>query len=456
MDSLETTLSVEQCQKARLARDARFDGQFYIAVKTTGIFCRPICPASPPKEINVEYYPNQVLALKAGYRPCLRCRPDSAPSSWAWKGVETTFLRAVSLIEQGELQQSTLPEFSERLGVSDRYVRMLFGKYVGVSPKQYAQYHQVMFAKQLLHSTSMSIQEVGFACGFNSTRRFNDSFKKTLQLTPTQVRQSKRAVSASNRISLSFKGAFDWQYLLAFYRARAIEGVELVSENSYERKINVDGVSGWFKATYPGKQAVDIEFELEDYAVLRAFVTQVRRMFDLDVDLTQVESHFESLAPNLITRSGIRIPGVWNHWEAGVRAVLGQQVSVKAAIGQLNLLVKHVSQATGGQVHFPSPEDIANLDLSFLRMPQSRKDTLKRFAEYMQDNAKAHPSEWLPLKGIGPWTIQYALLRGLSEPNCFLTGDLIVKKAMSKFPELTEESVAPWGSYATFHCWSSV
>ncbi|WP_394246691.1 DNA-3-methyladenine glycosylase 2 family protein [Vibrio profundi] len=456
MDSLENTLNVEQYQKARLARDARFDGQFYIAVKTTGIFCRPICPASPPKEINVEYFSNQALALKAGYRPCLRCRPDSAPSSWAWKGVETTFLRAISLIEQGELQQSTLPELSARLGVSDRYVRMLFEKYVGVSPKQYAQYHQVMFAKQLLYSTSMSIQEVGFACGFNSTRRFNDSFKKALKLTPTQVRQSKRSVSASNRISLSFKGAFDWPYLLEFYRVRAIEGVELIDETSYERKVNIDGVKGWFKATYSGKQALDIEFELEDYAVLRAFVTQVRRMFDLDVDLPQVEAHLESLSPTLVCRSGIRIPGVWNQWEAGVRAVLGQQVSVKAAIGQLNLLVKNVAQANGGQTHFPSTEDVANLDLSFLRMPQSRKDTLKRFAEYMRANDKAHPSEWLALKGIGPWTIQYALLRGLSEPNCFLTGDLIVKKAMVQFPELTEESVAPWGSYATFHCWSSV
>ena len=150
-------LTLKEFKSARMARDARFDGQFYIAVKTTGIFCRPICPANLPKEENVEYFLDKAQALQAGYRPCLRCRPDSAPSSWAWKGVETTFLRALKLIEQGELQHSSLSELASRLGISDRYLRQLFQTHLGMSPKQYALYHQLMFAKQLLHSSTMSI-----------------------------------------------------------------------------------------------------------------------------------------------------------------------------------------------------------------------------------------------------------------------------------------------------------
>lgn len=455
MNALEPQLTAEQCQQARLARDSRFDGQFYTAVKTTGIFCRPICPASPPKEENVEYFANQALALQAGYRPCLRCRPDSAPSSWAWKGVETTFIRAVTLIEQGELHQSSLSELANRLGVSDRYLRMLFDKYVGVSPKQYAQYHQLMFAKQLLHTSKMSIGDIGFACGFNSTRRFNDAFQKVLQLTPTQIRKSKPAQTVSNTIQLPFTGAFDWQHTLDFYRLRAIEGLEVITETSYQRNVCINGSRGWFKASLNSAQSLEIEFELDDFHQLRKLVAEVRRVFDLDVNLHQVEQHLESVAPGLVKKPGIRIPGVWSAWEAGVRAILGQQVSVKAAIGQLNLLASRTS-GEGELKLFPTPEQVADLDLSFLRMPQSRKDTLKRFAEYMVMSSDAHPSEWITLKGIGPWTIQYALLRGVSEPNCFLSGDLVVKKALSEFPELDAESASPWGSYATFHCWSSL
>ncbi|MGF1754092.1 DNA-3-methyladenine glycosylase 2 family protein, partial [Vibrio makurazakiensis] len=256
MESTQQQLTDEECQKARLARDARFDGRFYTAVKTTGIFCRPICPASPPKEKNVEYFSNQALALQAGYRPCLRCRPDSAPTSWAWKGVETTFIRGVTLVEQGALQQGSLSNLAERLGVSDRYLRILFDKYVGVSPKKYAQYHQLMFAKQLLHNSSMSIGDIGFACGFNSIRRFNDAFKKVLKLTPTQVRNAKKETRSGNHIVLTFNGPLDWEHLLNFYRRRAIDGVEVVTDTSYQRKVIVNGSKGWFKASYLSRQSI--------------------------------------------------------------------------------------------------------------------------------------------------------------------------------------------------------
>ncbi|CAK1837324.1 AlkA N-terminal domain-containing protein [Vibrio crassostreae] len=448
-----STLTNEQCHLARYARDARFDGMFFTAVKTTGIFCRPICPATPPKEENVEYFSHQAQALKAGYRPCLRCRPDSAPFSPAWKGVETTFLRAMQLIDNGALNSGSIVDLATRLGISDRYLRTLFDNYIGVSPKQYSLYSQLMFAKQLLHTSSMSITDVGFASGFNSTRRFNDAFQKELQLSPSQIRRAKLSDSVSNHIQLGFHGPLDWKHLLAFYRRRMIEGLEEVGEDYYQRTVNVNGSKGWFQATLAKDNRLDIEFELDDISHLRSLIANIRRMFDLDVDIAKVEAFFETIDPNLVAKSGIRIPGVWNPWEAGVRAILGQQVSVTAAIGQLNLLVKELSDASE-KAYFPTPKQIAEADVSFLRMPGSRKETLKRFAEYMVDNETEHPSKWIELKGIGPWTIQYALLRGLSEPNHLLVGDLVVKKFIEYRPAINTESVSPWGSYATFHCWN--
>ncbi|MBU2896646.1 DNA-3-methyladenine glycosylase 2 family protein [Vibrio hepatarius] len=451
--NLLSQISLQECQSARQARDARFDGLFYVAVKTTGIFCRPICPANLPKEENVEYFFDKAQPLKAGYRPCLRCRPDSAPNSWAWKGVETTFLRAIKLIDQGELQSCNLDGLSQKLGISDRYLRKLFQRYLGMPPKQYALYHQLMFAKQLLHSSSMSITHIAFASGFASVRRFNDAFKQVMKLTPTQMRQKKgQPKLETNYIDLSYKGPLDWQHMLEFYRLRAVEGLEWVDKVSYQRRFNINGASGIF-SIYPIRAGVmRVEFELSDHLQLQAMVNELRRMFDLDSDILAIENVFNHLSPKFIKRSGIRIPGVLSTWEGGVRAILGQQVSIKAAIGQLNLLVSHLQPEK--VTHFPTPQEVSQADVSFLRMPKSRKQTLLQFAKYMQEYPEADCDTWLDIKGIGPWTIHYAKLRGASNSNCFLDGDLVVKKILKQFPELTAESVSPWGSYATFHCWS--
>ena len=392
-------------------------------------------------------------------------------------------MRALQLIDNGALNSGSIVDLATRLGISDRYLRTLFDNYIGVSPKQYSLYSQLMFAKQLLHNSSMSITDVGFASGFNSTRRFNDAFLKELQLSPSQIRRSKPSSNLCNHIQLAFHGPLDWKHLLSFYRRRMIEGLEDVGEDYYQRTVNVNGSKGWFKATLSKEHCLDIEFELDDISQLRSLIANIRRMFDLDVDIAKVEEFFTTIDKNLVGKSGIRIPGVWNTWEAGVRAILGQQVSVTAAIGQLNLLVRELSDSQGSselrkpvdsqelvgsqglpgsqeplstreKAYFPTPKQIADADVSFLRMPGSRKETLKRFAEYMVDNEAEHPSKWIDLKGIGPWTIQYALLRGLSEPNHLLVGDLVVKKFIEHRPAINVESVSPWGSYATFHCWN--
>ncbi len=447
-------LSFEECRRARMARDQRFDGRFYIGVKTTGIFCRPICPANLPQEKNVSYFFDQAQALQAGYRPCLRCRPDSAPKSWAWKGAETSFQRAIKLIDEQGLQTYGVTGLAQKLGISDRYLRKLFDKYLGMSPKKYSQYHHLMFAKQLLHQSSLSVSDIAFASGFNSVRRFNAAFKTCLKLTPSQVRTSDGVSAHTNDIRLGYKTSLHWQHMLNFYRLRAIKGVEEVGTHDYARHFELNGNKGWFRASFDTKQALRVEFELSEISDLKPFVLKLRRMFDLDVNIYEVELHLSKAVPDLIRETGLRIPGVWNTWEAGVRAILGQQVSVKSAIGQLNSLVEKLNSSEEKR-YFPTPAQVVDANLNFLKIPNTRKETLARFARFVLENPTADPKTWIDIKGIGPWTINYAQLRGQSLTDCFLSGDLLVKKAMTKYARMSQESFAPWGSYATLHCWNT-
>ena len=469
MLSVFSTLTSQQCQSARLSRDSRFDGHFYTAVKTTGIFCRPICPANPPHEKNVEYFANQAQALQSGYRPCLRCRPDSAPGSWAWKGVETTFQRALTLINKGDTQSSNLPDLAQRLGISDRYLRKLFQDYIGMSPKQYSQYQQLMFAKQLLHTSNMTITDVAFASGFNSVRRFNDAFQKKLKLTPRDARKEAVANQAEDttiikkQLRLSYRPPFNWQHLLNFYRKRAIKGIELVGDDFYYRTFVTDHSKGWFKARLGTKNTLVIEFEIDDITQLKQLVSHIRRLFDLDADIAVIEQHLNQTAIAPLMSEGLRIPGVWNPWEAGIRAIFGQQISIVAAITMLNGFVEALNQSSDQTQYFPTPAIVAASDLNFLKMPQKRKETLTRFALHMVDHFDEAPDKWIELKGIGPWTINYAKIRGLSEPDCFLSTDLVIKKAINALDEtqapqnITQlnADLSPWGSYATFNCWNS-
>ena len=206
-------------QKARLSRDPRFDGKFFIAVKTTGIYCRTICPVPLPKEENVEYFPTALSAARAGYRPCLRCRPDSAPGSPAWQGVGSTIARAIKLINQGYLQHASIPELADQLGVSDRHLRNLFTTHIGVSPKSYALYQQCLFAKKLLHQTSLSVTDVALASGFESIRRFNDCFKEQLKLTPTQLRRHPNTIPQPIELELYYRPPFNWLKMIHFLSA---------------------------------------------------------------------------------------------------------------------------------------------------------------------------------------------------------------------------------------------
>ncbi|WPC76805.1 DNA-3-methyladenine glycosylase 2 family protein [Vibrio porteresiae] len=448
------TIDRDAYRQARLSRDARFDGVFFVAVKTTKIFCRPICPANLPKEENVDYYHTAAQAIEAGYRPCLRCHPDSAPKSYRWMGTATTFERAIKLIDQGILTNGSVVDLADRLGISERYLRQLFDQYLGLSPKRYALYQQLLLAKQLLHRSAMSVVDIAYACGFNSLRRFNDAFAKHFLMAPTQLRRQHQVISSEYKLLLPYKGKLAWQHMRDFYALRAIEGVEEVSDDSYSRHLLHQGQKIRFCVSPSENSNMELTFELEDIRQLRYLISQVRRQFDLDADTDVIEQHLEQCQPGLVKLPGIRLPGVWNTWEAGVRAILGQQVTIKGAIGQLNLLVQTCYQGQPKPWYFPAPEQVLAMDLSFLRMPNSRKETLKRFAQFMVENPDAPAQQWLDVKGIGPWTVQYAQLRGDGQVDCFLEGDLIVKKAMNQLPQVTAQRVSPWGSYATFHCWN--
>ena len=457
-------MNSKQYQQARLSRDARFDGQFFIAVKTTGIFCRPICPAPAPKETNVEYFNSSIAAVNHGYRPCLRCRPDAAPDSFAWLGKNTSFERAIKLINQGCLANQSISQLSERLGISSRYLNHLFQENLGTSVKNYAQHQQLMFAKALLQQTTMSITDIAFASGFNSLRRFNDCFQTKLKLTPSSLRKNKSTATQSNSISifLSYRPPYAWLQLRDFLQARAVTYLERIESQSYGRTFTWSSASGeviygQFTATHlEEKCGFNINITISDISYLMPVVRNIRRILDLDAAINNIVQQLSNIPDFALPLcSGLRLPGTWSIFEAGVKAILGQQISVAGALKLVTTLVAHYGHKQDELTYFPTPEALLKGDLAELKMPTARRHTLLRFAQFMLDNPQASPDDWLAIKGIGPWTIDYAKMRGLSDPNIWLGGDLGVKKALSqKGMNLNPELASPWQSYLTFQVWN--
>lgn len=440
-------------QQARLARDRRFDGMFFVAVTSTGIFCRPVCPAVLPKEQNVTYYRFAEQAIADGFRPCLRCRPDAAPGSCAWNGVDTTVARALSLLSENS--HLSLRQIAEKLGIGDRYLRGLFQRHLGLAPKRYQLYQQLLFAKQLLHQTSLSVEQVAQAAGFRSARRLQDNVRQHLQLTPSQIR-GKQEHTRPLELKLSFRPPYNWPQVRDFLAQRAVAGMEWVDDHSYARTFRLGEQQGWFHARFDdSNNCFVVKLEMQQLTMLKAVVNQVRRILDLDADMSMVSAALTDTGiPPHSLLPGLRLPGVWQPFEAGCRAILGQQVSVKAAIGLLTRLTELCGEADSRGRLFPLPEAVARADLSSLRMPGSRRDTLSRFAQYCaQQNGNIETEDLLSIKGIGPWTVSYIKLRGYSHPDIWLDSDLVIKKQIAKYA-LQADRAAPWRSYLTLQLWS--
>ena len=457
-------------EQARRSRDSRFDGLFYVAVKTTGIYCRPICPAITPKESNIEYYQHAHLAAKAGYRPCLRCHPDSAPNSPIWNGVSTTLVRAKRLIDTGILEHGKVSSLSDRLGISDRYLRQLFDRHLGVSPKTYALFKQCEFAKNLLHDTTLPITEIAYASGFNSIRRFNDCFKKQLNLTPLQVRKNKKRTSNELTLKLYYRPPYNWYHLQNFFSHRLISGLEWTDKNSYGRTFTWEvrqnkettKCKGWFTAFHNEKvHRFDVKITLDNVKLLKPVVNNIRRILDLDTDIITVEQSLASSCFDQI-ETGLRLPGTWSVFEAGIRAILGQQISVIAARKLVKLVVDNLGEeTTDSTTWFPSIKSMANSNFDFLKIPSRRKQTLQQLSKYLitADESYSSPDNWSHIKGIGPWTIDYAKMRGESDPDIYLGGDLGITKALNKSFNKSKVTInpndaSPFRSYLTFQLWN--
>lgn len=468
MSCIFTTVArpMQTYQKARLARDSRYDGKFFVAVKTTKIYCRPICPASPPKEKNVVYYQSAAQAQDAGFRPCLRCRPESAPFSAAWLGNEAILTKAIQRIQSGALNQQTVEQFSESLGISDRYLRKIFQQHLGMSPQHYANHHRLMLAKQLLQQTQLAVTDIALSAGFNSVRRFNDSFKSTMKLSPSELRKKTQNVDKTMvdiKLRLFYRPPYNWAQIQEFLQLRELPLIEKVSSNSYSRTFSINQSSGWFKATHqPKKHSFDVEISISDYADLMAAVAQIKKVLDLDSDIETIEKHLaqdKKLKP--VLTKGLRLPACWNTFEAGIKAILGQQVSVKAAYGHTHKLIEELGSDTAQDLKlFPTPKQVADADLSFLRMPGRRKQTLKDFAAWFQQKEHAQQdfelSDILSIKGIGPWSYEYIKLRSGEDPDAFPEKDLGVIKALEAHQITDTSKWSPWRSYATLHLWNSL
>lgn len=447
------------CQQARLSRDRRYDGLFFIAVSTTGIYCRPVCPVQPPKEHNVRYFATAHDAAAAGFRPCLRCHPDSAPGSSLWIGADVTLKRAIRLIDDGALSDGGMPDLANRLGVSERYVRKLFQQKLGISAKQYALYRQVLFAKQLLHQTALPVTDIAYMAGFSSLRRFHDEFKQQLRLTPLQVRGTRtRPMSPVLQLELPYRPPLNWPLMRAFYQARTLEGMEWIDGETYGRTIywplHQPEHFGWFEVTpHPKLPLFQLRLQWPDSNSLQAVVQQVRRMLDLDADSQVIDEQFSALG-SFPVHTGLRVPGLWSPFEAAVRAILGQQVSIAGARTQLNRLLQGMDSTmlSDGRRRFVTPAELASANLEMIKVPQARRNTLNALGQAVVADPLSEPTSWLSIKGIGPWTVNYALMRGLADPDVWLGGDLGIQKAL-KTVTLEPSAFAPWRSYATFQLW---
>jgi AraC family transcriptional regulator of adaptative response / DNA-3-methyladenine glycosylase II len=481
-------LDRDACYRAIRARDARFDGRFFVAVRTTGIYCRPICPARCPKLENIVFHPSAAAAQDAGFRPCLRCRPECAPDLAGWRATSRTVSRALALIADGALDDDDVDGLALRLGIGERQLRRLFDQHLGASPIAVAQTRRVLLAKQLLHETPMKMVDIAFAAGFGSLRRFNASFHRLYGRAPTTLRRETAVARASSRadspitLTLSFAPPYDWRAMIEFFAARAIPGVEVVEGDRYRRTIALNGSHGIIEvAPMRRRYALAATIRFADVRALPVIIGRIRNLFDLGSDIAAINAQIAedpALAALIAARPGLRVPGAWDPFELAVRAVLGQQITVAAA-RQLaaTLSSTHGEPLASGPdgkltTVFPRPERIAADDLA-LPMPRARIATLRGIAAAVvadpmllayDGDLDAKLARLRALPGIGEWTAQYIAMRALREPDAFPAADIGLLRAMTarngERPTpaallARAEHWRPWRAYAAQHLWSS-
>ncbi|MEW6998082.1 DNA-3-methyladenine glycosylase 2 family protein [Colwelliaceae bacterium BS250] len=468
------------CMQARFSRDTRFDGQFYTAVLTTGIYCRPTCPAGPAKEENVRYYKSAAQAEFNGYQPCKRCKPELSPGQKLPTIIDTA-LAILNAQPHVDVQQ-----LSKQCNIGDRQLQRLFQQSLGLTPKQFINQKRQISARKLLLTTTLPLADIAIISGFGSLRSFNDHVKAQYKLPPSKIRANSKAIKSDTlRITLHYKGDLNWPLMLSFFQHRQIPSIEHVAD-TYQRTIHLDNCFGWLQVSKPEADCLYLDVQLSDYSKLPEIVTRVRKMFDLDCHLDVVREHLKQdpiLTASIDRFEGLRLPGCWDVFEFSIRAILGQQISVKAA----TTLAGRIAEKFGQQVEhiqgivypehlprvFPSYQKLLNCDFDGLGITNTRQQTLHTWIEFYSQNielfnrpgdTESFEQELCKLKGIGPWTANYLAMRGLGLPDAFPAADLGIIKALSSDAETINskqilkisEAWRPWRAYAAIYLWHSL
>jgi AraC family transcriptional regulator of adaptative response / DNA-3-methyladenine glycosylase II len=468
------------CYRALTTHDARFDGRFFVGVSSTRIYCRPVCRVRTPRADRCRYFPSAAAAEVAGYRPCLRCRPELAPGYASVDASERLAQAAVELIDGGVLEEGGLEHLAARLGVTSRHVRRIFERAFGVTPVEYAQTQRLLLAKRLLTDTALPITEVALASGFQSVRRFNALWKARYRMPPTRIRRiaPSGATSAAMRFELVYRAPYDWPAMLAFLAARQVAGVEVVDERSYRRTLAIEhrgtAHAGWIGVAAAARRpALVLDVSPSLARVVPQVLARARHAFDLGCHPDEVAA---ALGPLAAAAPGVRVPGTVDGFEIAVRAIIGQQVSVRAARTLLARLVARfgvpLDGAPAGLARvFPSAATLAAVlpsALATLGVLPARAATIVAVAGAVArgeldlragasvDRARDVLST---LPGVGPWTIEYIAMRALGWPDAFPAGDLVLMKALGETRAARarerSEPWRPWRAYAAMHLWRS-
>ncbi|MDQ1687818.1 MAG: AraC family transcriptional regulator [Frankiaceae bacterium] len=456
------------------SRDARFDGLFFVCVTSTGIFCRPSCPALTPQRKNVLFHRTAAAAQHAGFRACKRCAPDASPGSPEWDARGDLVARAVRLVEDGIIDREGVPGLAQRLGYSERQLRRAVTEELGVGPLDLARARRARTARVLLTTTELTASEVAFAAGFASIRQFNDTLRAVYARTPTQIRDRAtrtRDQSTGIDLRLPFRAPLDLAHLLGFLGTRAVPGVESWDGVEYRRVLRLPHGFGALAVHAGDDRSVSCRLHLDDLRDLSTAVSRVRRLLDLDADPHAVDAQLSDsavLAPLVAARPGLRAPGAVDGAELAIRALLGQQVSVAAARTlAARLTAWHGEQVTTPYPElthaFPSAEALAAIDPSTLPMPGARAGALVGLSRALADGLELDPgadrdeisARLLALPGIGPWTVGYIRMRALHDPDADLSSDLVVRQFLARHGVQPDPAWRPWRSYATHHLWAA-
>ncbi len=479
-------LDFETCWRAFSARDRRFDGRFFTGVRSTKVYCRPGCPAPMPRKHNLSFFACAAAAEEAGFRPCMRCHPETAPGSAPWRGTSVTVTRALRLIEDGALDTGSVDDLADRLGITSRWLRRLFVEQVGATPVGVAQTRRLHFARRLLGETALPITEVAHASGFASVRRFNHVMRGTFRRAPRELRKDaagapRRAAEPALELRLPARAPFEPAPLFAFLAARAIPGVEAAGADAYARAFAIGAARGVIEVrALRGEPALAVRVRGDAGPALQSLVARIARVFDVATDPAPILATLRRDAPlrrALVRRRDLRVPGAFDPFELAVRAILGQQITVKAAATLAGRIVAaHGAPlgraALGPITHaFPDAKALVRADLSALGIVGARQRSIRALAEAVASGALDFAAlgglddavaKLVELPGIGEWTAQYVAMRALGEPDAFPIGDLGVQHALGlgASPRERREAAAraeawrPWRAYAVIALWS--